>query len=197
MPTLASLATFQSLHALPVKDSTNELPALALHSLREAAAYAPDDYRDYLDEAVRCYEGGMYRAAVLMVWSACIQHLFSVIDGHRGGIKAMEAANRARFGKGDPPPASYKKISKTDDLLYFKEANVLLIAEDAGLINRNARDLLDEKLKLRNRCGHPTRYKPGREETVIFIESLLVNIIGGTMVNWQAGAGAGSPRKSA
>lgn len=129
-----------------------------------------------------------------MVWSACIQHLFSVIESHQGGIKAMEAAKRARFGKGDPPPASSKKIGKTDDLLYFKEANVLLIAEDAGLINRNVRDLLDEKLKLRNRCGHPTRYKPGREETVIFIESLLVNIIGGTMVNWQNDAAA---RKSA
>jgi hypothetical protein len=185
VPSLASLAEFQRLHALPVKDSRVEAPAQALDSLREAAAFAPSDYQDYLNEAVRCYEGGMYRAAVLMVWSACIQHLFSVIEGHPGGIKAMEAANRARFGKGDPPPVSYRKVGKTDDLLYFKEANVLLIAEDAGLINRNARDLLDEKLKLRNRCGHPTRYKPGREETVIFIESLLVNIIGGTMLNWQ------------
>lgn len=197
MPSLASLAEFQRLHALPVKDSAVEAPAQALHSLREAAASAPSDYQDYLDEAVRCYEGGMYRAAVLMVWSACIQHLFSVIDDRRGGTKAMEAANRARFGKGDPPPSSYKKISKTDDLLYFKEANVLLIAEDAGLINRNARGLLDEKLKLRNRCGHPTRYKPGREETVIFIESLLVNIIGGTMVNWQTDNGLVPSRKSA
>lgn len=197
MPTIASLAEFQRLHALPVKDSARELPAQALHSLREAAASAPADYRDYLDEAVRCYEGGMYRAAVLMVWSACIQHLFSVIEGHRGGVRAMEAANRARFGKGDPPPASYKKISKTDDLLYFKEANVLLITEDAGLINRNARDLLEEKLKLRNRCGHPTQYKPGREETVIFIESLLVNIIGGTMVKWQTGKDPETTRKSA
>lgn len=188
IPSLASLAEFQRLHALPVKDSAREAPAQALHSLREAAASAPPEYQDYLDEAVECYEGGMYRAAVLMVWSACIQHLFSVIQDHRGGIKAMESANRARFGKGEPPPPSYKKISKTDDLLYFKEANVLLLAEDAGLINRNARDLLDEKLKLRNRCGHPTRYKPGREETVIFIESLILNIIGGRMVNWQVPA---------
>ena len=182
MPTIASLAEFQRLHALPVKDSARELPAQALHSLREAASSAPADYRDYLDEAVRCYEGGMYRASVLMVWSACIQHLFSAIQDHRGGIKAMEAANYARYGQAN----AYKKINKTDDLLYFKESAVLLIAEDAGLINRNARGLLEEKLKLRNRCGHPTRYKPGREETVIFIESLLVNIIGGTMVNWHS-----------
>jgi hypothetical protein len=177
-----------------VKDSKIEAPAQALHSLREAAASAPPGYQDYLDEAVRCYEGGMYRAAVLMVWSACIQHLFSVIEGHQGGVKAMEAANRARYGKTDPLPTGYKKIHKSDDLLYLKESAVLLLAEDAGLLNRNARDLLDEKLKLRNRCGHPTRYKPGREETVIFIESLVVNIIGGTMVNWKTDSTA---RKSA
>lgn len=190
MPSLASLAEFQRLHSLPVRDSAREAPEKALHSLREAAASAPPDYQDYLDEAVECYEGGMYRAAVLMVWSACIQHLFSVIEAHRGGIKAMEAANFARYGKTNPPPPSYRKIRKTDDLLYLKESAVLLIAEDAGLINRNARDLLEEKLKLRNRCGHPTRYKPGREETVIFIEALILNIIGGQMVNWQTSAPA-------
>lgn len=102
----------------------------------------------------------------------------------------MEAANFARYGRTTPPPPSYRKIRKTDDLLYLKESAVLLIAEDAGLINRNARDLLEEKLKLRNRCGHPTRYKPGREETVIFIEALILNIIGGQMVNWQTPAAA-------
>lgn len=189
VPNFASLAAFQRLHALPVKDSAREAPAQALHSLREAAASAPPDYRDYLNEAVGCYEGGMYRAAVLMVWSACIQHLFSVIDGHRGGIKAMEKANHARYSTS----GAYRRIRKTDDLLYLKESAVIQVAEDAGLINRNARALLEEKLALRNRCGHPTRYKPGREETVIFIESLIVNIVGGAMVNWQSGGDASSP----
>ena len=113
----------------------------------------------------------MYRAAVLMVWSACIQHLFSVIKADRGGIKAMEAANFERCGRTTPPPPSHRKIRKTDDLLYLKESVVLLIAEDAGLINRNARYLLKEKLELRNMCGHPTRYKPGREDSVSFIEA--------------------------
>ncbi len=49
LPSFASLAEFQRLHALPVKDSNVEAPAQALHSLREAAASAPPDYRDYLD----------------------------------------------------------------------------------------------------------------------------------------------------
>jgi hypothetical protein len=44
--------------------------------------------------------------------------------------------------------------------------------------------MLEERLRLRNLCGHPTGYVPGREETVIFVESLVLNILGGTMLNW-------------
>jgi hypothetical protein len=53
------------------------------------------------------------------------------------------------------------------------------------MINRNARVLLTERLNLRNRCGHPTGYRPGREETVIFVESLLNTVVGGVMLLWK------------
>jgi hypothetical protein len=178
---LDSLAAFQRLHAIPVSDSTTESPAQALHSLRVAANLAPANYAEYLEEAVRCYEGGMYRAAVLMVWAAVVEHLYTAIGAHRGGIKAFEAANFSRYGTS----AAYRKIKKSDDLLYLKEIQLIQLGEDAGLFNKNARLLLDEKLILRNRCGHPTQYKPGRDETVIFIESLLTNIVGGAMVHWK------------
>jgi hypothetical protein len=50
--------------------------------------------------------------------------------------------------------------------------------------NRNARQLLEERLRLRNLCGHPTGYTPGREEAVIFIEGLVLNILSGSWLNW-------------
>lgn len=178
---LTSLKEFQELHALPVTDSSTESPAQALHSLRVAAKLAPANYAEYLEEAVRCYEGSMYRAAVLMVWAAVVEHLYTTIGTHPGGVKAFEAANVARYGTS----AAYRKIKKPDDLLYLKESQLIQLGEDAGLFNKNARLLLDEKLILRNRCGHPTQYKPGRDETVIFIESLLINIVGGEMVHWK------------
>ncbi len=52
------------------------------------------------------------------------------------------------------------------------------------MFNKNARQLLDERLKLRNLCGHPTGYTPGREETVVFMESLLLNVLSGSWLNW-------------
>jgi hypothetical protein len=177
---LAALRTFHELHEAPVTDRTTQSPAVALKSLNDALAAAPSDYRDYLVEAVTCYEQGLYRAGILMVWAAAMEHLYIVASGYPTGITDLEAANVARFGSSK----TYRRIKKKDDFLYLGEANWLQLAEDAGLMNRNARQMLIERLTLRNRCGHPTKYKPGREETVIFIESLLLNVLSGQMLNW-------------
>lgn len=177
---LGSLRAFQENYKSPVSDRRGQSPERALRSLRDAAKNAPDDYREYLDEALSCYEGGQYRAAVLMVWAATIQHLYIATEKRSGGVKAIEAANQSRFGTSK----GYKEIRKVDDLLYLKEDAFLQLAEDAGMYNRNARKMLGERLDLRNRCAHPTRYRPGREEVVIFIESLLLNIVDGAQMNW-------------
>ncbi len=177
---LASLRTFQELHEVPVSDRASQSPAVALKSLTDAVKVAPADYRDYLVEAVTCYESSLYRAAILMVWAATVEHLYLTASGHPNGVKDFEAANRARFGNAK----NYRQIKKKDDFLYLGEANWITLAEDVGMMNKNARLMLVERLNLRNRCGHPTKYTPGREESVIFIESLLLNVLGGKMLNW-------------
>lgn len=174
------LRLLQEAYSIPVRDISKQAPTQALHSLREAAEAAPANYRDYLDEAVNCYEHAAYRGAVLMVWSATIEHLYSAVADHLGGLKAFEQANHARFGQSN----QYRKITKKDDLLYLNDKNFVQVCQDAGVFNKNARDLLKERLKLRNRCGHPTGYVVGREETVVFIESLVNNIVAGSMLNW-------------
>jgi len=177
---LAALRTFQELQRTPVAAPGDQSPAVALQSLTDALAVAPPDYRDYLVEAVSCYDHALYRAAILMVWAATMEHLYIVASHHPHGIRDIEAANLSRFGTAK----TYRQIKKKDDFLYLGEANWLQLAEDAGLMNRNARKILIERLDLRNRCGHPTKYKPGREETVVFIESLLLNVLSGRLLNW-------------
>lgn len=164
----------------PVVDVTKESPAAALHDLQDAIAKAPSAYREYLEEALACYEGGQLRAAILMVWAATVSHLFATVGNHGGGIKAFESANHARYGTSN----SYRQIKKTDDFMYLRESQFIQLGEDAGMYNKTARVLLGERLDLRNRCGHPTGYKPGRGEVVIFIESLCQNILSGGMLNW-------------
>jgi hypothetical protein len=174
------LRAFQEAYSIPVSDVSKQAPVEALHSLRDATSNAPATYRDYLNEAVDCYENGAYRGAVLMVWSATVEHIYSAIEGRVGGFKSMEAANKARFANSN----NYKKIRQKNDLLYLTDKNFLLLCEDAGVFNRNARVLLEEKLGTRNRCGHPTGYVIGREEAVVFIESLINNIVNDAMMDW-------------
>lgn len=172
---------FQDAYRLPVTDITRQAPAQALHTLRDATETAPENYRQYLDEAVDCYEAGAYRGAVLMVWAATIERIYSAIGSRPHGFKALETVNFARFGNAN----SYRKIKQKNDLLYLNDGNFFLICEDAGVFNKNARGLLDEALKTRNRCGHPTGYVVGREEVVVFIERLINNFISGAMLTWN------------
>jgi len=177
---LDGLRQLQGEFRVEVADVEQESPAAALESLTEALQQAPREYRPYLEEAVTCYEQGLYRAAILMVWAAVIQHLYSTAGSHRGGVAAFEAASLARFGTS----RNYREIKKQDDFLYMGERDFLTLGEDAGLYNRNARRLLHERLELRNLCGHPTGYRVGREQAVIFIESLVLNVLSGTWLNW-------------
>lgn len=173
---LDALREFQDVHRAPATEPI-ETPAAALHSLEQAVASAPAEYADYLSEALACYEGGQYRAAILMTWSAVVQHLYSTAEGHSS---AFEAANSSRYGSSN----AYRQIQKVDDFLYLRESQFLQLGEDAGMYNRNTRLILTERLKLRNLCGHPTQYKPGHEETLIFIESLVLNVLGSILLNW-------------
>jgi hypothetical protein len=178
---LAGLRDFQEAHAIPVEDSSKEAPAKALSSLRDAAKRAPAEYSDYLNEAVKCYEGHLYRAAILMLWAATIEHMYGAVDAYKDGYKKLEVENLARYGTS----YKYRKLKKKGDLLYLTESQFVQLAEDAGLINRNARTFLDQCLTTRNRCGHPTGYIPGREETVIFVESLINNILSSSWLLWK------------
>lgn len=177
---IANLAAFQAAHPTPVRDTAKESPSQALQSLVDARAAAPAEYADYLHEAVAAYESGLYRAAILMVWAATVEHLYGVVKAHPSGVKDIEAANLARYGKS----RNYREVKKVDDLLYMSESQFIQLGEDAGIYNRNARQVLIERLNLRNRCGHPTGYTPGREEAVVFIESLTLNFLTNSWLRW-------------
>lgn len=174
------LREFQESYRIPITNIARQAPAEALHSLRIATSGAPESYRKYLDEAVDCYEAGAYRGAVLMVWAATIEHIYDAVERRPSGFSLLESANTARFGKS----RTYRSIKKKNDLLYLNDKNFFLLCEDAGVFNKNARKLLEEKLDTRNRCGHPTGYVLGREETVVFIESLINNIVNDAMIDW-------------
>jgi hypothetical protein len=54
----------------------------------------------------------------------------------------------------------------------------LLAFEELGLVDKGQRPTLEEALGLRNRSGHPTKYRPGVKKVSGFIEDLVGIVFG-------------------
>jgi hypothetical protein len=66
-----------------------------------------------------------------------------------------------------------KNVTKVDDLVLVKESTLLLAAQELGLYDKNQRGVLEDCLNLRNKCGHPGKYKAGPKKVSSFIEDLV------------------------
>lgn len=89
---------------------------------------------------------------------------------HEAALAKGAAKVNAAIAKHDPRA---RAVSKVDDFAYVKDKVFLLAAFDLGLVDKGERDTLQEGLDLRNRCGHPTSYKPGEKKASGFIEDIV------------------------
>lgn len=122
------------------------------------------EVKDYLAEAVKCLKVGALRACVVFVWTGTIRTV-------QERLIAMGAAQvTAAVQKHDPKS---RAIATVDDLAYVKDHITLLAAKDLGLLDKNEKDTLKEALDLRNRSGHPGKYRPGVKKVSSFIEDVV------------------------
>jgi hypothetical protein len=128
------------------------------------AKVADDDARGFIEEAIRCLQVGALRAAVVFLWSGAIRTLHS--KALAKGVPALNAA----ILKHDP---KMRKVSQIDDFAYVKDSTLLLALQDLGVVDKGQRATLEEGLNLRNRSGHPTKYRPGEKKASSFIEDII------------------------
>jgi hypothetical protein len=107
---------------------------------------------------------GALRASVVFLWSGAIRHLQD--KALAIGVSALNAA----LLKHDPK-ARY--IGNIEDYSGVKDVVQLLGFREIGLIDKGEWATLQEGLDLRNRCGHPTKYKPGVKKASAFIEDVV------------------------
>jgi hypothetical protein len=72
--------------------------------------------------------------------------------------------------KQDPKARVVKKL---DDFAYVKDRTFLDSCPDMGVLDKGEKDTLVEALNLRNRCGHPTKARPGVQKARGFIEDVV------------------------
>jgi hypothetical protein len=127
------------------------------------------DVRDYLDEAIKCLKVGALRSCVVFVWSGAIRTIQDKL------IAKGPSAVTAAVQRHDPKVRAVKSI---DDFAYVKDATALIAAKDLGILDKNEKDVLTEGLNLRNRSGHPGKYRPGVKKVSAFIEDVTSIVFG-------------------
>ncbi len=134
-------------------------------ALRDAISGIRDiDVKEYLEESVKCLEVGLLRPAIVFLWSGAIRTVEREIltkDINRVSAALLKHDPKARH------------VARVEDFEYIKDKTTLLAAEELGLHDKGQRSTLQEALDLRNRCGHPTNYKPGIKKASSFVEDVM------------------------
>lgn len=120
--------------------------------------------KDYIDEGIKCLEIGARRASVVFIWAGAMRTLHEEMfaqDGARLNAALQKHDKRSR------------QVKSIDHFSYIKDEIALLAAQELGLLDKSQKDTLKDALGLRNRCGHPAKYKPGEKKVSSFIEDII------------------------
>lgn len=138
---------------------------------RRVVARLPPDRRPLFEEAVNCIEGGIRRAAVVMVWLGAMRHLRGYVLTSR--LQAFNAALKARNDfMGQLVIASDDDF---DDLK--KESNFILILAAANIVTNDERKLLETSLGFRNTAAHPNGVALSRSRAISMLEDIVENLV--------------------
>lgn len=139
-------------------------------SLRDFSGKIKNPHREaFLKEVIDCYEVKAYRASAIMTWILCLDTLYDYIFR-----KKLPDFNTALSRRRD---LKISKIKNKDDFCELKESDFIEICKSAGIITKDIRKLLDEKLGFRNSIAHPSGIKIGESKATSFIEDLMDNVI--------------------
>ncbi len=141
---------------------------LVVSSLKKQLALIPSDAtRSFVEEAVKCLEAKLYRAAIVTSWVGAISVLYDEIT--RAHLDAFNAEAVRR----DP---KWRTAKSTDDLARMKEFDFLQILVGISIIGKSVKDELEVCLKLRNGCGHPNSLVVGEHKASAHVETLIQNV---------------------
>lgn len=145
-------ATFETSSTARVMTLERSYEQLKLMNLRQD---------DLFRQSLRCTEHGLYRAAHVMCWAACMDFIHEVLDEF--GIKSLL--------KLYPKWETTKNVSELAE--YVPEAQLLNALSKAGLCTKNEVKALQGLLNKRNECAHPSSYLPGQNEALGYVSECL------------------------
>ena len=118
---------------------------------------------DIMRQALRCAENGLYRAAHVMAWAACMDYL----------EEKLSADNMVKL-RGVRPNWRGRDIREMAE--YVAEYQLIETLKAVGLTTKNETNALLDLLRRRNECAHPTGYLPQVNETLGYIAEIIQRI---------------------
>lgn len=125
--------------------------------------------KEFLKEAIDCFEIGANRAAIVMAWILTMDHMFNYIIRH----KLSEFNGALKNDKG----VRFDSISKRDDFTEIREMKFIELCRTGGIISNDVRKILEQKLGTRNSCAHPSGVTVNESKVIDFIDDLVENVI--------------------
>ncbi|GAB4512727.1 MAG: hypothetical protein Tsb0026_16840 [Sulfuricaulis sp.] len=125
------------------------------------------DTAAFLDEAIRCYEARLYRAAVVLSWVGATSVLYDHVIAHKLSDFNAEASRR---------DSKWRNAKKKDDLARMTEHDFLQVLNAISVIGKSVKEELEGCLKFRNGCGHPNSLQIGEARVSAHIETLMLNV---------------------
>ena len=147
------------------------------HSLKLHLEKINDEQRRaFLDEAVRSFDVKAYRAAIVLSWVGAA-HIVQehIISKHRDTFNVAGAARAAKYAAAGKA-FSFIPVKSIKDFGTVGEADMLQICQDAGILHKAEKQVLEDRLNLRNQCGHPNPIEIGEHTVAHHIEVLMLNI---------------------
>jgi hypothetical protein len=127
--------------------------------------------KDFLKEAIDCFEAGANRATIVMAWILAIDHLFAYILAHK--LTEFNAALALNTDKS----VRVKVITHRDDFAEMKESKFIELCRVAKIISNDVRKILDQKLETRNSSAHPSGVTVNKSKVIDFLEDLVDNVV--------------------
>lgn len=158
--------------ALSRKLGAEKVTAQTSATLRSLEHKLPEGAdKDFLKEAVDCFEAGANRATIVMVWILAMDHLFAHILAHK------LAAFNAALAQNTDKSVKVKVITQRDDFSEMKESKFIELCRTAKIISNDVRKILDQKLETRNSSAHPSGVTIGKTKVIDFVEDLVENVV--------------------
>ncbi len=158
----SGLARVRKLLSLPEVDSKIEHETTTLTAL--LPTLVEPLIRSYAEEAMLCLSVGALRAAVVFLWSGAIRTM------QQAALARGSSQLNAAIMRHDPKA---KAVAKIEDFGAIRDATTILALREIGLIDKGQFQALEEALGFRNRCGHPTEYRPGIAKVSAYVEDVI------------------------